>query len=512
MVISPQSPNFAAILPKTMRNIFSHIPIPLHLLLIIMAIVLRLPAFVPDYFQTDEALFGVCAQKLVEGKALYSQAWFSGPPLIIWFYSIFHFLFGKFWLIALRIFAIFYIYVFAVYFNSWLSEYRPFEKYPLLPAFIIILLSSSPWYSLELNVETLTLFPLLIAYQSIIQTSERNLVSYQPFFLTGILIMLCMMISFTSLIFFLSVIFLYLFIRRPAIDEMTALLGGSFVSLVIVCIVLYYTDSLGGFFDMGILYGFDLLKYEIFNEPFKGLQQSFFGFLTVEALFVVLAGLGFFYFRIKYFTSLVRIRRLEAGMAIWLAAGLIALFLSTSRSELHEWMLIAPPLAFYATRAFDIPFRKWVYAPVLFLSFAPTMITYISFWVNYNTKAIYNEGEPIFPNKALQKYFVGKYAKHGIWLMEHKPEVYLALNRPCATKYADYRIVYQKFHPLPYASTHLMVSSIESDAAIFEEFQKNMPAYILDRSDLFPKIREMYPALFYTYKSEEVGGYKIYHK
>ena len=51
-----------------------------------------------------------------------------------------------------------------------------------------------------------------------------------------------------------------------------------------------------------------------------------------------------------------------------------------------------------------------------------------------------------------------------------------------------------------------------SDAAIFEEFQKNMPAYILDRSDLFPKIREMYPALFYTYKSEEVGGYKIYHK
>ena len=46
--------------------------------------------------------------------------------------------------------------------------------------------------------------------------------------------------------------------------------------------MLYYTDSLGGFFDMGILYGFDLLKYEIFNEPFKGLQQSFLVFLTIK--------------------------------------------------------------------------------------------------------------------------------------------------------------------------------------------------------------------------------------
>lgn len=495
-----------------MRNIFSHIPIPLHLLLIIMAIVLRLPSFVTDYFQTDEALFGVCAEKLVAGKALYSEAWFSGPPVMIWFYSFFHLFFGKFWLIALRIFTMAYLYVFAVYFSSWLSEYRPFEKYPLLPPIIIILLTSSPWNVLEMNVEILILFPLLIAYQTIIQTSERTLVSYQPFFLTGILIMVCMMISFTSLMFFLSVIFLYLFLRRPAVDEMTALLGGSFVSLFIFCIILYYSDSLLGFFDMGILYGFDLIKYEIFNEPFKGLQKSFMGFLTVEALFVVLAAVGFFYFRVKYFTSLVKIRRLESGMAIWLVAGLIALFLSTSRTELHEWILISPPLAFYATRAFDIPFRKWVYTPVLLLSFAPTMITYISFWVNYSTNSIQKQDEPIFPNKALQQYFNGKYIKNGIWLMEHKPEVYLALNRPCATKYVDYRIVYQKFHPLPYASTHLMVSQIESDAAIFEEFQKNMPEYVLDRSDLFPKIREMYPALFYSYKSEEVGGYKIYHK
>ncbi len=495
-----------------MRNIFSHIPIPLHLLLFALAVVLRLPAFVTDYIQTDEALFGVCAAKLVDGKSLYAEAWFSGPPLMIWFYSFFHIAFSKFWLLALRVFTIIYVYVFAVYFSSWLSEYRPFEKYPLLPAFIVILLASSPWYSLELNVETLILFPLLIAYQTIIQTGERTLVSYQPFFLTGILIMVCMMISFSVLVLFISVIFLYLFVRRPAVDEITALLGGSFVSLVIFCIILYYSGSLAGFFDMGILYGFDLVKYEIFNEPFKDLQKSFLGFLTVEALFVVLAAVGFFYFRVKYFTSLVKIRRLETGMAIWLVAGFVSIFLSTSRTALHEWVLIAPPLAFYATRAFDIPFRKWVYTPVLLLSFAPTMITYITFWVNYNTNTLHKEDSPIFPNENLQRYFKGKYVKNGIWLMEHKPEVYLALNRPCATKYVDYRIVYQKFHPLPYASTHLMISKIESDAAIFEEFQKNMPDYVLDRNDLFPKIREMYPALFYGYKSEEVGGYKIYHK
>lgn len=479
-----------------------------------MAIVLRLPAFSDNFVQTDEALYSICAEKILNGKALYGQIWYSGQPLMVWFYTLFVGIFGSAWLWAIRIFTILYVYITALYFGGWLGQYRPFEKYPLLPPVILILLCSSPWYTLELNAELLMLLPFMLIYETIIQLSEQRVYSYQPYFLAGILAMLCLLASFQFFIPFVSVFILYLVLKRAAIDELTAILGGGVVALTICLVILYFTDSLAGYWDMTLLYGFDWLRYEMFNDSFHNIRNSLLGFFAVEAIFAILAILGFVRFRVKYFTSLIKIRRLELGMAIWLGAGVSAIFLSVARTELHEWILIAPPLAFYATKAFDMPLpKKWLYPLILIVSFLPALFIFLSFWTQKgeDPKNKKKASKSIAQNEALKTYFKDKKIRNGIWIMEYQPEAYLALDKPCATKYVDYRIVYQKFHPLPYASTHLLVSKVESDAAIFEEFQHDKPDYILDKEDLFPKIQEMYPVLFYNYIPESVGGYKVYH-
>lgn len=503
-----------------LQRLLGNIPFPLHLLLLTLAVILRLPAFTAGYFQTDEALVGVCALKLAAGDSLYKEIWFSGPPFMVWFYSIFITLFGSAWLTVLRIFTILYTYLTAAYFGNWLARYRPFEKYPLFPAVLLVVLCSSPWFALELSPELLMLLPMMFVYRTLIDYSEKPTYSFQPYFLAGIVLMITVTASYIFILMFISVIILYLSLKRAAIDEMTALLGGAGIALGLTILILYFGNSLLGFIDLGLLYGLDLLRYEMFTDTFKGFQHAFTSFFAAEAAFLILMAIGFVRFRIKYFTSLLRIRRLDIGMMIWLSSGIAAIIFSVTHTQFHKWVLIAPPLAFYVTKVFEIPSKKWINPTIITLAFIPTLFIYGNFWVHYlmpqnstPSAILSNQKDPIFKNNELKQYFSQKkQAPKGIWIMEFQPEIYLALNQKCATKYADYRIVYQKFHPLPYASTHLLISRVESDADIFDEFNKNRPDYILDRNNLFPKIKDMYSGLFYEYKAESVGGYTIYHK
>ncbi|MFN0201747.1 MAG: hypothetical protein ACKVTZ_09515 [Bacteroidia bacterium] len=510
-----------------MFKVIRNIPLPLHILLIVLAIVLRIPCFHADYYQADESLFGICAEKIVQGKTLYDEVWFSGPPLIVWFYSLFTFFFGKFWLIAMRIFTVFYVYLLSTYFGGWMAEYRPFDKYPFIAPVFMVLLTSSPWYALEMNTTLFSLLPMLMAYMYLIEVSERNYADYQSFVFAGMLMMVCFLTTYLSGIMFLALLVLYLTIRRAAFDEMLAILGGAGVVLGLGLFILYMGDSLGGFLDMGVLYKLDLLRYEIFFAPFRDSKGALSGFLAVEGVFLILAIIGATYFRLKYYTLLVKIRRLEVAMLIWLVAGLFGLLFSLSQVQLHEWVLLAPPLAFYATKVFDFKIQKGLSTALLIGCFVPSFFVFSGFWIesykpqkqakafaaNQKKKEVVRLN-PIIKNEELTKYFAKRYPRKGIWLMEFKPELYLYLNKTCATKYVDYRLAYQKFHCLPYASGtgHTLISKLESDAEIFEEFQKNLPDFIVDKSNLFPNLQEMYPVLFYNYKADNVGEYKIYHR
>lgn len=485
---------------------------------------MRLPSFHLGYFQPSESLYGICAEKIVEGKALYKEVWYSGPPVIVWFYSIFTFLFGKWWLIALRLFTGVYIYYLAVYFGGWLAQYRSFDRYSFLAPVIIVLLTCSPWYALEMSTELFIILPLLIAYQLIIEASERSFTDYQPFLFTGILGMVCILSTYLAIVMFISVLILYLMTRRGALDEMLTILGGAVLTLGVCAIILFLSGSLGGFIDMGVLYAVDLVRFEILGNTFRDTQGAFTGFLAVESLFVILAIVGFTHFRLRYYSFLVRIRRIEMVMAIWLFAGLFGLLFSGSQIQLHQWVLIAPPLAFYSTKVFDIKMKKSLYPLLLAGSFIPSLFIYMSFWTGPSepnqTKGKGKKAQatpiitPLKKQEKLAAYFKYKRVKNGIWIMDFEPELYLAIGKPCATKYVDYRLAYQKFHCLPYASTHALISKVESDGEIFEEFQNNLPDYIIDKSEkgLFPNIQDMYPGLFFKYKAEEVGGYKIYHQ
>ena len=69
-------------------------------------------------------------------------------------------------------------------------------------------------------------------------------------------------------------------------------------------------------------------------------------------------------------------------MAVWLVAVLLVLVFKYGRLELSDFILIVPPLVFYASKTLDF---KWVYklrSLVLIFGVAMPVFTYMGYWIN----------------------------------------------------------------------------------------------------------------------------------
>ena len=143
-------------------------------ILFLLTLALRAPSFHGQYFGEDESFYMVAAEKVIDGEAQYLDVWDNKPPILVWVYSFFLWVFGDYALLALRIFAAIYIYLTALLVNRFVDDNRFLRQFSLLPAFLVIFLSSIPWYAQELNGEILMNLPVVMAVTQILQLKERS--------------------------------------------------------------------------------------------------------------------------------------------------------------------------------------------------------------------------------------------------------------------------------------------------------------------------------------------------
>ncbi len=79
---------------------------------------IRLPAFHPEYYSLDESIYMINAEIVADGGIQYNDTWDNKPPLLVWFYSSFVWIFGYYALTAIRIFTIFILFLSAFIFNQ----------------------------------------------------------------------------------------------------------------------------------------------------------------------------------------------------------------------------------------------------------------------------------------------------------------------------------------------------------------------------------------------------------
>ena len=506
-----------------MQRLLTHISLPGHLLLILVIVILRFPAFDQDYYLPDESLALLCAQKLNEtGGDLYTDAWYAGPPLSILFYRIFYFVFGDFALQAIRIFACFYVYLIVLVFNNLLQRYKYMERMKVLPPLILAVLLSIPWYSVEANRSLLALLPILISYYSVLRLGKYTRTNYRLMFGAGALMMIAILTTHKAAVMLLGICFVYLILYSPRIDELFALFGGLVVSLMGFLLLFHLQGNLTTYWDNGFLYFLDSLilpRNELYGSNYARVMVNI---LWHWGGFIVLFFIGFLHFRAKFFSYLAKIRSLERLMRLWLIFAVITLGLKAQRLALQDFILIAPSLAFYASKALSLPgvyrFRLLI-LPLLLLVPLFTYSQYLNLvqvdkwawaqripgiqWLQQNPTQNTPEQARIYSEMSQRNY-------QSIWIMDHWPDFYLRLGATCSNKYTDYRMAYDKLTVLHNQEESPILSRWENERRFFEEWQKNLTEAVVDPKGNFVHFQKRFPGLLSDYYPDPVLGTQLY--
>lgn len=495
-----------------------------YLFIFVLAIVLRLPSFHPQYFSTDEAFYVTAAEKIVDGGVQYVDTWDNKPPLIIWFYSLFVWVFGSGALLAIRIFTVIYLFVAAILLNQFVVDNKLLQQFSLLPALLFLVLCSVPWYAQELNGEMLMILPVILAFHQLVQVTERDPVNNRHLFISGLLMGLSFMIKYQAIFLFIMLLVAYLIVNPPRLAEIFSLFAGFVVTNLVIITVIYFSGALPEFWDIGVLYNLDYIL--IGKNP--GEEVSIFGnlwqYIQLWGVFIVLSLVGVAYFRLNYFTHSIRLRKIESIIGMWFIGAVLTIAMGMGRMYLHYFILAVPPMAIYCAKFFELErIKTWIKVGVITLSLVMPLFTYGVFMVAAFPDTM-EFADPLFTEDGwtmtfrkelnrdhiLSAHIDTEKVKNGVLVMDVEPEIYLRLGVPCATKYTNFSIAHYKF-PFPHNQDRGLVSAHETLPEIYEAFEAEMPEYIIDRNGLFPHLQDQLPLLFAEYREESIGKYKIYY-
>lgn len=518
-----------------MLRILSNIPFSVHLLSVSLIVILRLPSFFDLYLTDEEALYLLISKTITQGGILYRDTWFAGPPVMPSIYQFLSFLFGEGALLASRILACCYLYVCAIYFNGLLAPYKLFKQYPGLPGLLLIFLLSIPWYTLELNASLVALLPMLIAMNTITGLGEKEVGSGIPLFFAGMWLAFGIMTSYKVVFFMLGIFLSYLMLKKVRLSELVTLLSGVLIWLGLWLLYLYFRNSLVGYWDIGVLYYLDRIG---FSEAEGYSYETLFSlrlWLYLWAPVLLLAGVGLIHFRTHYFSYVAKIRVIDVMMNIWLFSCLAMLAFKWRRLEYPDFALIAPPVAFYASKTFDFYVAFRLRFLILIATLAFPLYLYLGYWsirfspalswVKPTASAAMKHGGTLEMTRdyvPVIRYFEEKPPQQGVWILGHEPALYHQLGFYCANKYADFRIARNKIGCFPHTADLGLISHIEPDREVYRQLLQHPPAYIIDPIEddrsatnspgIFPYLQRHFPGILEAYQGETVGSYMIYSK
>ncbi|RMG22135.1 MAG: hypothetical protein D6730_17115 [Bacteroidetes bacterium] len=483
---------------------------------------LRLPALVGGFYMHEESLLMLCAQRLQEGGSLYTDAWYSGPPLMVWIYYLFLSVFGKGALTAIRLFGCLYVYLTAVYFSGMLVAYKPYKRFTVLPAFLFVFLVSTPWYIQEFSPALFCLLPITIAFHSMIRLDEQRTRAYSLLFQAGLLMGLCLLAAYKTIFVLAGLILTYLFLKRPRSDELISLIGGVWVVLAIFGLQLYFSGSMADYLDVGLLYYWQRLGLGTGEMYHYFPQQSLYIWLLAWSTLIFFALLGYVHFRLKFYSYVVKIRSLESTMSLWLLAVSATILFKLNRLELQDFILLIPPVVFYANRALEFSLAYRLRLPLLVLSLLMPLYMYASYWglvFPHQLPQLRPSAEQhslhggfwqhFNPRDPLMQYFRERNVKT-LWVMDDDPALYLRLGAKCANKYTDFRIAYNKFPVFRQRLQHPARTKAESESEIFRQFSHFPAQYIIDPHKNFTFLQQRFPSLLGKYQPSEVGETLVY--
>lgn len=487
-----------------------------------MAIVVHIPLFHPNYFGVDESIYWLCAKKIVQGGSMYVDAWDNKPPLIFWFYTLWVWFFDEYALWALRFFSIGYAFICSILLNQLFYFYKFSKNFHIWPAILLCTYIVVPWYASELNAEHLMLLPTLLMLIYACFYFVEGIHKWSYLYWIGVLGAICMGFKYQGLLNLIGLLMGIFFFHTFRPHELL-LIGLGFTTVLLVSfLALYFTDSLQAFGDIGVLFNLDYLRVGKNLGEEVSFVNGLFEQFKVFGVVIVFGFLGISYFRQKFYSQSIRLRRVETLLFSLSISGIIAILLGGGRMYLHYFVQVLPFLIIYAVAwalqrrygnlllslhfifpIFSFAMYFFVSTPERFAMIKPYVKTNGWMQSQFNTLHFSEDEKRILQDTQNIK---------DILIIDFSPNLYLKWKKNCATKYVNFSLAFYKMNWLEHHKNKLfLISKPESLANLYKELKKQMPRYVIDYQGIFKEWKEQIPLLLMNYQYKKIGKFDIYY-
>jgi hypothetical protein len=488
---------------------------------------LHIPYFYFSYFPSDEALFFLLAQRICSGWALYSETWDYHPPIITWLYTFFYCFFDDNSLLAIRLLAVFAVYACGLFINKLIVNYKFLPDSSLLPAFLFVTFASVPWYEFCFNQELLASLLFTVTIIILCRTLIDDVKTWKNFLVIGLMLGLCFTIKYHALFYCIIVFSAYISVSAARIREITTMLLGFILSAVAIVLIIYFNGSIHAFWDKAVVFNVDLLLFS--DQEFELRKFPYFlHFLYLFGGILIFGMVGFFIYRARFYKTIIRQRKFELIMGMWLIIGSPAMLFSGLEFSATYFLQILPPFIFYFIYFLRTKVKeKYRIFYIIIITLAPIYSHLLFFAQEFKIGQSLGRFEFILSNswsqsiaartqipeplKEIKTFLIKKNIKNGIYIASYHPNWYLYLEQPASLKYLNTKIALCKMDWLPQNHTKFAIlSRPEPLSDVFRTFEIEKPICIIDNEGIFENIKDKIPILLQDYRKTKIANWDVY--
>ncbi|MFT2009732.1 hypothetical protein ACMA1I_13715 [Pontibacter sp. 13R65] len=437
----------------------------LYLAIRVPLILLGIPATVP------ELNFMLVGERMADGFAMYREIYDSTAPLSALVYWIIDVLAGRSYL-TYRLVAAALLLAQALLLNATFTRNKVYPTSNYLPALLYLTLGC-----LTLEFEMLT--PMLIGNTFVILslpyfiTLSREGLDNSRLFIGGFMLGLAALSFLPLALFLLMGLFAVIFFASAAFrSSLLMLCGFAFPYAMLLCYYLF-TGTVGSFLELHLLRPW---RFEVsFLIPATDLAKL----LVLPALVLALS----LFSMLSLSQRLVFQVKFQQLMVVWLIVSLMVI-LSRDEVSAASFLVLLPPIAYFSEYLFTSRLKAWILSLIYLTVLSGVVLLRYRQQLGISAIVKIDESRILLPTAPAQPV-------QGTSVLVLGNDITYYIQNKLATPYLNWRLAQRHFGQL---------NEYDAVFALYQNFKKEPPAYIVDKQGLMATLKYKLPTIFEAYE------------
>lgn len=446
--------------------------------LLIILIIIYLPLFISSpgltYIELKSMVVG---EKIHGGSVPYSSIIDSTAPLASWFFGLIDILFGRS-LLARHILGFLILFSQSLFFGLMLIDKKAFAESTYIPSFLFSLLAFFSFDTISISGELLGSGFLLLALNNLFKELEFRTQRDDTVFNLGLYISLASLCNFSFIVHLFGIFAILLIYARTSPRGFLLLICGFLLPQLLMMSLYFLNDTLGDLWQFYYLPNLSFSSHSFINT--KGLFML--GAIPAIYLLISIIILNREARFTKYQSQLLQ------SMFFWLIFSFLQILYSKNIRP-QSFIVLIPGLSFFITH-FLLLIRRRRFAEMnIWIIFIGTLT--ISFMARYNKLDAVDYTELLVKQQNA--------AVSGKRVLMLGDDFSIFKSNELATPFLNWKLCREIFEQPDYYENIILVN---------KAFEKDPPALVFDKNNLFAKFLDRIPRLKDSYKKTAEGVYQ----